>query len=151
MQNPVLMFLKHTLDIGKKIISGMNKEEITSVQPGDTVYSDLRMYNCDWYENLGLPDYEFILYVVKIKYLDWENPMTKKRIAIRCDMLEDEWIGRGSTVGNAWVRQFGSVRVFDPGKMTLIDENFLIAYPQIIEDSKRERILKRCHDALREN
>jgi hypothetical protein len=52
-------------------------------------------------------------------------------------------------VPHLWVRQFGSVRLFDPETMILIDDQFVIDHPELVADKNRAKILQSSRDRLR--
>ena len=69
----------------------LNNLHIQLVQPGDTVYVNLRLYGHQWYESLQLPDWEYKQYMLPFRYTKWTHAighrMHKKRIDVTCTVL----------------------------------------------------------------
>jgi hypothetical protein len=103
---------------------------------------ELRQYGCAWYESLSLEDYEHRKYVIAFKYKEWKNEGHRK-ISIESELTGDIW-----TVGNLWVKQFGSRKELDQTHMFLIDEQFIVDHPAIIGDTNRDRVINRCRTSL---
>jgi hypothetical protein len=141
-KHPELFLLKFRTDIAKTVASTTNKEIITSVDVGTKVYVSLRQYGCGWFESLELPDFEHIKYVILFEYTEWKSPAHKK-INIHSELTLDSWL-----VGNLWIRQFGTTTIFDPDTMRLVDEKFLLEYPDILGQTHREEVLARCRLTL---
>ena len=120
----------------------MRKSKITSVKPGEHVFVDLRCYHCEWYRNLGLPDADHVIYVVQYEYLKYIKK--KNTMSARCDVF-DEYLAH---LDGYWIAAWGSVTVFDVSKMILIDRAFTLQYPNVLEDSKRERLLRQYQEDL---
>ena len=115
---------------------------ITEVQPGDTVFVDLRFYNNLWYQSLQLPDPDFTIYVLKFTYRNWGR--THKTIYVSPDLIPAEvW-----KFTHMWVRRYGSIFHFNDSTMVLIDEKFLLQYPLIIDEKYRTKLLKQFHNKL---
>jgi hypothetical protein len=82
-------------------------------------------------------------YVLQFEYEQWFND-EKKKIWIKCPLNDD-----GYYVDHLWIKMFGANKVFDPGRMILIDEHFVLKYPEITTSaSNRERVMQRCRDVL---
>ena len=113
----------------------LNRQPITEVKPGDTVYVDIRCYSAEWYKGLGLTDAEHNTYVVIYRYTKWSNAQHTKLQAI-CDILDEL-----HTVNHDFVIRYGSRKEFLP-YMTLIDRAFVIRFPQILQEDRRERLLR---------
>jgi hypothetical protein len=77
-----------------------------------------------------------------MEYTEWVGNQHRK-IRIECELMEDTW-----TVNHLWVKQFGSLTVFDPAKMILIDEQFILNHPEILSERRRELTLQRCREVL---
>ncbi len=83
-----------------------NSSPITAVEPGTSVYMDLRAMGAGLYEYLNLPDYKFKRYVVILEYISWQNAKCTK---INCIIpaLDVRWNGR-SAVSHTFVKWWGS-------------------------------------------
>ena len=113
----------------------LNRQPITEVKPGDTVYVDIRCYSAEWYKGLGLTDAEHNTYVVIYRYTKWSNAQHTK-LQVTCDILDEQ-----HTVNHDFVIRYGSRKEFLP-YMTLIDRAFVIRFPQILQEDRRERLLR---------
>ena len=111
----------------KKFKSDVDKMNITSVKPGDTVYVDLRVYSLDddgiWYDNLKLPSAYTKRYVMKGVYSKFIKGRTI--ITIKIPIFNDTFTWNTSSV--LW---YGTDDVFTDD-MILVDRDLLIRYPQI--------------------
>ena len=111
----------------KKFKSDIDKMNITTVQPGDTVYVDLRVYSLDddgsWYDNLQLPSAYTKKYVMKGIYSKFIKDRTI--ITIKVPIFNDSFSWNTSSV--LW---YGNDDVFTDD-MILVDRDLLIRYPQI--------------------
>jgi len=143
-QTPELMLHKYRQKEEKIRAAEIRKSVITTVNIGDKVYVDLRQYSQgQWYDNLPLADRYEKKYVMLFEYQKWQNDDCKK-IWIYCSLNDD-----GYYVDHLWIKLFGSVKVFDPGRMILIDEKFVLEYPEIATSERnREEILQKCRDLV---
>jgi hypothetical protein len=141
-RNPELILLKYRTDVAKTMASEINAEAIQNVEVGSKVFVELRQYGCGWYESLGLDDYEHRKYVIPFEYTSWKGSGHRK-IQIESELTGDVW-----TVSNLWVKQFGSVKIFDANYMILIDEEFILKFPALIGETNREDVLARCREHL---
>ena len=111
----------------KKFKSDIDKMNITSVKPGDTVYVDLRVYSLDddgsWYDSLKLPSAYTKKYVMKGIYSNFLKDRTI--ITIKIPIFNDIFSWNTSSV--LW---YGTDDVFKDD-MVLVDRDLLIRYPQI--------------------
>ena len=69
---PELYILVFSDKEAKRYINDTNKRRITTLEPGDTFYLDIRTYGHLWYDNLGLPDMHSRTYLVKCFVETWE-------------------------------------------------------------------------------
>ena len=106
-----------------------NSSPIIAVEPGTSVYMDLRAIGAGLYESLHLPDYEFNCYVVILEYLSWQNA---KHTRINCIIpaLDIRWTGR-SAVSHTFVKWWGSQQEVS-NNMNVINNDFIRKY-NIIE------------------
>jgi hypothetical protein len=138
------MLLKYRQKEEKQRATEIRKSVITSVDVGDIVYVDLRQYSVGtWYDELPLEDKYSKKYVLKFIYERWQDDRRKK-IWISCPLNDD-----GYYVDHLWIVMFGTNKVFDPGKMILIEEKFVLQYPEIVTSERnRDEIVQRCRDMV---
>jgi hypothetical protein len=141
-KNSELLLLKHTVEVARVISREINSAPITVVAPGDVVFVDLRQYGSDWYEILGLEEYQYRKYVLQFEYGEWRG-RNKRKIEISCDLTMDEYV-----VGHLWIQQFGSTKNFDATRMILIDAQFILDHPDITSSNRREKVLQHCRNVL---
>ena len=102
----------------------INKSPITCVQPGTSVYVNLRYFNWTWYSNLQLPNYDKIDYVIKATYQGWVgNSQTK--IKLYFPLLKELF-----KFSHYDVITYGNHHSRSPDQV-LVDEALLRQYPQI--------------------
>jgi hypothetical protein len=113
--------------LSKQEISRIKSTPITSVQPGDSVYVDLRWYGSEWYSSLSLPNLHFSTYVILMKYGEWVVGRASNHLKIKAyvPVFQDEWIMDPYSVF-AW----GSSKTLLPS-MQVVDSQFLVLYPQL--------------------
>ena len=133
------MFCLYTVADARKFRSKVNKESITELHVGDTIYVDLRAIGISWYNGLGkgsltpvLPNEDENTYVLKCKVTEWVNNQQTK-VKVWCDCLKLEFLWNHERV-LCWGRY--SKLTTD---MTLVDEEFLKRYPQVVACSKKYR------------
>jgi hypothetical protein len=112
---------------GAEFVSSLNKQPITEVSPGSTIYYvDLRNYGEAWYQSLNLPDAYHTKYVFPHVYTAWSN---RKRTKID---VKNITTGEVYTAVDHWfVFAYGSNNIFDSATMQLIDEEFMRKYPSV--------------------
>ena len=71
---PGLYFLQYSSSIAEKTQKEVNKQPITSLQPEETIYVDLRTWGAKWYQSIGLPD----MYTTRCYVDKWEITAWKK-------------------------------------------------------------------------
>ena len=113
-----------------KYIRDLNKPPITEVQPGDSVFVDLRSWGPLWYATLGLPDADAITYVVACRYSHWVKH--SKALALECPVLQET-----HSVTRHFVLWYGRCTVFDPDTMRLVDAALLSQFPEISPPATR--------------
>ena len=133
-QRRELQYLLVPIDVIAPSRKQINNLHIQIIQPGDTIYVNLRLYGHQWYETLKLPDWEYKQYMLPFRYTKWTHPvghrMYKKRIDVTCTLLNDVWPNRD----HAWVSIWGANKNFDSSYMILIDDNLLRQHPNIRGD-----------------
>lgn len=126
---PYLYHLSLDASLAKQYITRMRKEDITLVNPGDTVFVDLRFFGDLFYESLGLPDTSTTSYVTPFQYLRWYHKGgSKKKIVIK-HMLT----GQVYSFDNYLVTAWGAQKVERPGETILVDMQFATLYPRILD------------------
>jgi hypothetical protein len=73
--NPILFPLRYFAKESIKRVNIMNRQAITRVVPGDTVYINLRYFDgtdSAWFDSLDLPEKDKT-YTVKVRVLAWDN------------------------------------------------------------------------------
>jgi len=143
-ETPELFLHKYRQTEEKRMARIIKGTKITTVNEGDVVYVDLRQYSVGrWYDDLPMEDRYHKKYVLEFEYEQWFND-EKKKIWIKCHLNDD-----GYYVDHLWIKMFGANKVFDPGRMILIDEHFVLKYPEITTSaSNRDRVMRRCRDTL---
>jgi len=121
---PYLRHLKFTAEESKTFIREKGKNSITGYTVEQEVYLDIRFYGGIWFDRLDLPDSDTTTYVSKFrittcsrKRLDMTNSLTGETCAckaydIYCFLHTN----------------------FDDSNMIVIDEEFLVKYPQIAQE-----------------
>ena len=118
-------------------ITALRKLPITSVKPDDIVYVELRCaFGLDWYDTLSMPNKYDEIYVVAVQYTKWRDKHHKfiqPKVLVLDEIMRD-W-------DNYDVYSFGSIKTLtDP--MRLIDESFVVQYPDIIDPKNKDRLLR---------
>ena len=121
---PYLRHLKVTSVQATEWISRIAKEPLTGFRVHQTVYLDLRVYGDGWYNQLELPESDDITYVSEFhvtlatrRKLDMKNPLTKDHHSFKA---YDIYCFVHTT--------------FNPSTMVIIDEAFMIKYPQVTQE-----------------
>jgi hypothetical protein len=121
---PLIFRLKETA----KQLSILKKTPISRVKPGDEVFVDLRCYGYNWYSQLGLPNPDLKDYVLLYRYLNWTKEPFK--IRVKCDVFNEEF-----EVDHVFVHCYGSIQDFNHNQMVLIDDSFILTYPQVLPET----------------
>lgn len=121
---PYLMPLLYPAAEVSKYVASLNRSPITEVSVGDTVLVDLRSWGHLWYQSLGLPDADFMDYVVECTYSHWVKKSS--RLALVCPIL-----GETHVVSRDFVLWYGRTRDFNPQCMILVDATLVHRFPAI--------------------
>ena len=70
---PGLYFLQYTVKVAQQSIQNLNKQPITLVKPGDTIYVDIRTFGESWYQGSGLPGLYHVRYVDAWGITGWKK------------------------------------------------------------------------------
>jgi hypothetical protein len=124
---PELLFLLHDVKTAAQLRKELNNTPITEVQPGDTVYVDLRCYGATWYASLPIPDPFHTTYLLEYKYISWVGKR-KLKLKAGCKVFDETFV-----VDHEFVRSYGSNKILpnDP-KTKLIDKDFIEEYPMLL-------------------
>ena len=120
---PELYILVLTEAQARKHISEINKRNITTLQPGDIFYLDLRAYGSEWYQSLKLPEADFSIYVTECYVETWGSHHKSLEI-------KDKTLGKEFIFKNYDIVSYAYRRNLENGEI-LIDEDLLRRYPQI--------------------
>jgi len=107
----------------KKHIQETNKRRISTLEPGDIFYLDIRTYGHQWYDNLQLPESDFRTYVVKCYVQTWE--IVSYKLYIVDEVLQTEF-----TYRNFDVLSYAYRRSISDGEL-LVDIELVSKYPQL--------------------
>ncbi len=110
--------------IWKKRMREVNMIGINMVSPGITFYLDLRYFGDAYYQSLQLPNSDLIIYVVECRYIKFLHK-DETIIVAECPLFKQKY-------------NFNATAVYLYGcnfklndKMKLIDNNFVLQFPQI--------------------
>ena len=126
---PYLRHLTMDTKLAKVFQKQMRKEPITAVQPGDTVFIDLRFFGDDWYEALDLPDAQHSSYVCEFQYTHWYHKTSKSKLSGRFPVLNESY-----SLDGYFIYCWGSSKTLDTSSMQLVDEDFVARYPSILRN-----------------
>jgi hypothetical protein len=92
-------------------------------------------FGLDWYDTLSIPNKYDAIYVVAVQYIRWRNNQHKyiQPKVLVLDEIMTDW-------DNYDAFSFGSNRILSDS-MYLIDEAFVVQYPDIISPKNRDRLL----------
>ena len=127
---PYLFHLTLDTRMAKKWKTQLNRQDISAVKPGDLVYLDLRFFGDAWYESLQLPDFDTTSYVMEMRYTKWYHKSSKRKITGNLILLTQHSYSLDGYLVHCW----GSVKVFDPSTMVLVNDDMIKRYPNIAQD-----------------
>ena len=93
-------------------------------------------FGLEWYDTLNIPNMYDVLYVVIVQYIKWRD-RTHRYIQPKVLVL-DEIMRDWDTYD---VYSYGSNKDLIDG-MILIDESFVVKYPDIINPKNKDRLLR---------
>ena len=120
-----LYHLIYPVKEAKEYIAKIRKQPITSFQPGDEAYVDLRVFGDLWYESLELPDSHFITYVARFVFTHWYHKSSKRILSTKNVMTKQTF-----RLDNYHIHCFAH-KEFDSSTMVLVDEEFASKFPQV--------------------
>jgi hypothetical protein len=135
--NSFLFPLRFKANLVSRQINSIRRQPITSVKPDVLVYVELRCcFGLEWYDTLDIPNKYDIVYVVVVQYIKWRD-RTHRHIQPKVLVLDEimrDW-------DNYDVFSYGSNKELMDG-MVLIDEAFVVQYPDIINPKNKDRLLR---------
>ena len=125
---PCLRGLLLTSAAATKLRTLIKSQNITLVQPNDTVFVNLRTYGYSWYAALELPDYDTIDYVFKCTFEKWAGPSKHlhRLISMRNPIFDTSTI-----MDNYFIVRHGSQLEHIPGQI-IVSTPFVQQYPAIL-------------------
>jgi hypothetical protein len=127
---PELYPLKFKIKVAAQWKHDLNKKDITTVTPGDTVYVLLQWFNYAWYQNLQLPNIYPKVYVVEACFSHWYYKQSHRKISDRFPIFPN---GENTYVlTNAEVFQYFSNKILNLDSMVLVDKQFVAQFPHIV-------------------
>jgi hypothetical protein len=103
----------------------MDKSPVEGVMLGGECLVDLRAWGWAWFNQLGLPDAERKIYVVKCEFLKWENK-SKSRVLVSCPLFGQRFVWKNSDI-----MRYGMVTQLSDS-MLLVDKVFCLSFPQVL-------------------
>jgi hypothetical protein len=125
-RDPALMPLLYNGKEASSRIRALKRSPITAIQPGTTIYLNIRWYSHTWYKGLQLPDLYRKQYVVKCTYGEFLSN-TRKQIYLR----DSPTYNNNFTVDNFFVYSWGSVTQLDPDNMIVVTKEFIRRNPSL--------------------
>jgi hypothetical protein len=104
---------------------------------------DIRALGFTWYDSLSLPNCDTALYLLEAKFVEYTNKQ-KTRAKINFPATNEEL----SNLDFTWFEMFAT-RIFLPESAVLVDEEFLVRFPQILGSSnERQKQLERLYSPV---
>ena len=125
--HPELFPLLFTERDAKTAIAERNKKRITTLEPGQVFYLDLRTYGWSWFEELQLPDFQLKTYVTRCKVVKYVSRGNKLEI-------HDVTLDTKFFFGNHDILAHAYRRNLEKGEV-LIDKELLAQFPAIKRSS----------------
>jgi hypothetical protein len=107
------------------VCSRFDKSPIEGVSLGNECLVDLRAWGWAWFNQLGLPDAERKIYVLKCEFLKWENK-SKSRVFVSCPLFGQRFVWKNSDI-----MRYGMVTQLSDS-MVLVDKVFCLSFPQVL-------------------
>jgi hypothetical protein len=122
-----LHHLQWTSSLAAKWMANMRKQEITTCQPGDTIYINIRVFGDDWYDELLLPNSALNTYVAEFSCTNWYHRKSRRVISIASRTAKTTY-----RLNNLHVFRYVHL-TYNPATMVLIDDDFVLKYPQVLQ------------------
>jgi hypothetical protein len=129
--------LLYAANAAKQWIKELNARPITEINPGDTVFVNLRSYGAAWYDALQLPFKPGQRYVISYQYGSFTN-LSKRKIHCSAAIFDESFV-----VDHYFVFSYGQAKTFDSSFMILIDAKFVLQFPQVLPEQRRAKLLAR--------
>ena len=117
----------------------MKRDTITLVQPGQTVYVDIRSYdkssNGTWYDSLTLPDKYHISYYIEHTY--GHTVSSGHKIKLYCVLFDENYIEN-----NEFVTFYGTYLAV-PTNGVLSTPSLALQHPDILPTHKKKHLMRR--------
>ena len=111
--------------------SALNRQEITEVSPGISIFIDLRRWGECWYDQLNLPDSYSFRHVVPAIYTRWDvdrkRNENRKRIHLQVNLFNESIV-----FDHYEVMCWGRRTTFIADEMLMVDAALVSAYPSIL-------------------
>ena len=111
--------------------SALNRQEITEVSPGISIFIDLRRWGECWYDQLNLPDSYSFRHVVPAIYTRWDvdrkRNENRKRIHLQVNIFNENIV-----FDHYEVMCWGRRTTFIADEMLMVDAALVSAYPSIL-------------------
>jgi hypothetical protein len=130
---PELFQLIYRANLAKAQAADINKTPIDPGWVNQTVYVDIRSYGASWYEEINLPNKDFGVYVVPFYYEKLER--RNFRIVAFCEIFNERF-----SLDHLFVKEYGSNTVYDQTRMTLINSEFILKFPQVAPKHLQQRV-----------
>ena len=136
---PQLRPLIYTHQEAANIIKQMKRDTITLVQPGQTVYVDIRSYdkssNGTWYDSLTLPGKYHISYYIEHTY--GHTVSSGHKIKLYCVLFDENYIEN-----NEFVTFYGTYLAV-PTNGVLLTPSLALQHPDILPTHKKKHLMRR--------
>ena len=126
-RSPELHVLVYTVNEARKMQTRIKRSPITEIQPGESVYVDLRSFGPIWYDTLPIPDKYTRKYVVLFTYTAWPSP-NHLTISATCPIFNETF----PRLDHFFVHCYGTIKAFNSANMILIDTDFVRQYPCVL-------------------
>lgn len=107
----------------------MNKENITSINPGDIVYVDLQWLGYEWFISLNLPEILPKIYVLETYISHWYHNISHRKVSIQFRIFPKD---NGYVIDSFTAYAYFSNKTFDSTKHVLVDKTLCQKYPPIL-------------------
>lgn len=127
---PELYTLLYSQLEAQKMIAALKRSPITKVNPGDSVYVNLRFYSTEWYNSLELPSSDMLRYVAVFTYVKWFYKTSHTKIVAFCALFQEEW-----PVNHQFVQCYGSFKV-PPEDSVIVNSDLVHCYSHLLPTKK---------------
>jgi hypothetical protein len=125
--NDILLPLRYTSDKWNQVRKELNQQPIIKFEK---VFLDWRSYPLAWRDKVNLPELPphvtYVFEVIFKKYLNESKTASEVEIVVPRSTF---------TINNAWMKQCGSMHIFNSDTMVLIDEDLVKNYPSLTKEN----------------